>query len=233
MKRTILVSATFILAQFTSVQKAFSNDLSGILTVNSIEDVNLMVQKTTDGEIFLYLDLKNNSNLVSFNLNPAADLFPNSSISRDNLTLSLMFGSPSQYSQEINFESIYLKREFNGDTQQKINLTKYSANLFEKMKNYYPNKQIYKDKSSVWRNSERDKFNDYLNTLSCIDCGESDPIVLEFDHQVDKKFNISRGAGTMSFDKLMNEISKCEVVCANCHRKRTAKTFGWRKGRLV
>jgi hypothetical protein len=98
---------------------------------------------------------------------------------------------------------------------------------------YQKNKQIYKDKSSVWRNSERDKFNDYLNTLSCIDCGESDPIVLEFDHQVDKKFNISRGAGTMSFDKLMNEISKCEVVCANCHRKRTAKTFGWRKGRLV
>lgn len=64
----------------------------------------------------------------------------------------------------------------------------------------------------------------------CVDCGEKDIIVLEFDHQKDKKYAIARMINeALSLDKLEEEISKCLVRCANCHRRKTANDFGWWK----
>jgi hypothetical protein len=57
----------------------------------------------------------------------------------------------------------------------------------------------------------------------CTDCKVSyPPYVLDFDHIRDKEFGISRAIqnGT-SLDKIIKEIEKCEIVCSNCHRKRT------------
>lgn len=66
----------------------------------------------------------------------------------------------------------------------------------------------------------------------CMDCNEKDPIVLEFDHidPASKEADISKLLGShKSIERLRREIAKCEVVCANCHRRRTAKVFGsWR-----
>jgi hypothetical protein len=64
---------------------------------------------------------------------------------------------------------------------------------------------------------------DYFRTHPCADCGESDPVVLEFDHQSDKLFCISQGLRDRSWQSVLDEIAKCEVVCANCHRRRTAR----------
>lgn len=57
----------------------------------------------------------------------------------------------------------------------------------------------------------------------CADCGQSYPYyVMDFDHQRDKKFNLSVAVSkVMSFTKVQEEIDKCDVVCANCHRIRT------------
>ena len=56
----------------------------------------------------------------------------------------------------------------------------------------------------------------------CVDCGENNHIVLDFDHVRDKKYNVSRMIHDgFSWKAIMNEIKKCEVVCANCHRIRT------------
>jgi hypothetical protein len=63
---------------------------------------------------------------------------------------------------------------------------------------------------------------DFFATHPCVDCGENDPVVLEFDHLGDKSFNISKGLRDRGWADLMTEIGKCEVVCANCHRRRTA-----------
>jgi len=63
----------------------------------------------------------------------------------------------------------------------------------------------------------------YLSTHCCVDCGESDPIVLEFDHVTGhKRSNISKmvSQGT-SLLALKHEIEKCVVRCANCHRRKT------------
>ena len=56
----------------------------------------------------------------------------------------------------------------------------------------------------------------------CIDCGEKNHIVLDFDHLSNKKYNISRMIHDgFSWKAIAKEIEKCEVVCANCHRIRT------------
>jgi hypothetical protein len=60
----------------------------------------------------------------------------------------------------------------------------------------------------------------------CVDCGESDPLVLEFDHVADKNFSIARGLRSRSWEAVLKEMAKCDVVCANCHRRRTALRAG-------
>ena len=70
---------------------------------------------------------------------------------------------------------------------------------------------------------------DYLKKHPCVDCGEKDPIVLEFDHLKDKLIEVSRLVQYTSMNKMQNEIEKCEIRCANCHRRKTAIQFGWYK----
>ena len=69
----------------------------------------------------------------------------------------------------------------------------------------------------------------YLSHHSCVDCGEADPRVLEFDHvRGIKHGNLSEMAcSAISEARIMAEIEKCEVRCANCHRRKTATQFQW------
>lgn len=97
-------------------------------------------------------------------------------------------------------------------------------------KRWYANRTPEQKAEKVRRATERKhqlrtQVFEYLKTHPCIDCGETDPIVLEFDHIHDTKTsNIADmvGQGT-GFAKILTEIAKCEVRCANCHRRRTAK----------
>jgi hypothetical protein len=65
----------------------------------------------------------------------------------------------------------------------------------------------------------------YFKSHPCIDCEEADPVCLEFDHVRGKKeAEVSRMlCDCYSWDAIEAEINKCEVRCANCHRKRHAK----------
>ncbi len=67
---------------------------------------------------------------------------------------------------------------------------------------------------------------DYFTEHPCADCGETDALVLEFDHLRDKKFDIAVNLITVGMKTLLEEIVKCEVVCANCHRRRTFRRAG-------
>jgi hypothetical protein len=67
---------------------------------------------------------------------------------------------------------------------------------------------------------------EYFKTHPCADCGADDPVVLEFDHLRDKSFAIASGLVDYSWARILEEIEKCEVVCANCHRRRTAERRG-------
>lgn len=69
-----------------------------------------------------------------------------------------------------------------------------------------------------------------LTKSSCLDCGDDDPLILEFDHRpgVEKMGNISEML-SLSIARIQKEIDKCDIRCANCHKKKTAKDFGfWR-----
>jgi hypothetical protein len=76
----------------------------------------------------------------------------------------------------------------------------------------------------------RDYIWSVLESSACVDCSNSDPLVLEFDHRDNsgKLYNIAE-MHRLSVSKIKEEIAKCEVRCANCHKKRTAVQFGfWR-----
>ena len=64
-----------------------------------------------------------------------------------------------------------------------------------------------------------------MKSAPCVDCGRCfEPVAMDFDHTSGgKKYNISAMMRTQSsFDLILTEVGKCEVVCACCHRVRTA-----------
>jgi hypothetical protein len=100
-----------------------------------------------------------------------------------------------------------------------------------KQEHYAANKQRYIDAAARRRRTvvmERvELLIAYLRKHPCADCGESDPVVLEFDHLRDKKFSISKIWRDHQWQTVLDEMAKCEVVCANCHRRRTARRGGF------
>jgi hypothetical protein len=68
---------------------------------------------------------------------------------------------------------------------------------------------------------------EFFSGHPCVDCGEADPLVLEFDHLGAKNFNIAKGLRDRQWQAVLDEIAKCDVVCANCHRRRTALRAGF------
>jgi hypothetical protein len=74
----------------------------------------------------------------------------------------------------------------------------------------------------------------YLRTHPCVDCGEMDIVVLQFDHLRDKKVDVARMINSGStWEAIEREIGKCEVRCANCHRLATARRYAERKAPAV
>jgi len=61
---------------------------------------------------------------------------------------------------------------------------------------------------------------DYLENKSCVDCGNSDVRVLEFDHVKGIKLYHVSYMITKAYrlELLKDEIDKCEIRCCNCHR---------------
>jgi hypothetical protein len=65
-------------------------------------------------------------------------------------------------------------------------------------------------------------LNEYKKGLSCSRCSESHPATLQFHHRdpKDKEFSIGTYRhGRFSRERLLKEIAKCDVICANCHAK--------------
>jgi hypothetical protein len=106
----------------------------------------------------------------------------------------------------------------------------------QRSQNYYHSNLEKHRKDTI----ERGKINrrkllqycfDYLKTHGCVDCPETDPACLEFDHVRGKKIRAISGMvkRNTSLENVILEIAKCDVRCANCHRKKTAKDQHWYK----
>lgn len=70
---------------------------------------------------------------------------------------------------------------------------------------------------------------DYLQENPCVDCGESDIEVLEFDHILPVGKTARRIPGFMTYSqaRILQEIQLCEVRCSNCHTRKTRRLQGW------
>jgi hypothetical protein len=104
----------------------------------------------------------------------------------------------------------------------------------------YEQERIAQDKDAFYTRkiTNRDKILlrnqalliEYFSTHPCIDCGNTDFRVLQFDHRdaALKQFNIADKLAN-SWEFIYAEILKCDVRCANCHTIRTSIQFGtWR-----
>ena len=85
-------------------------------------------------------------------------------------------------------------------------------------------------RNTAVRTEARRRIYEYLLEHPCVDCGEADPIVLQFDHVRGEKLvavsdMVQRHGG--SWVAILAEIAKCEVRCANCHLRATARRRGY------
>lgn len=106
-----------------------------------------------------------------------------------------------------------------------------------KQDHYAASRQTYVDNATARRErvlAERWKYlAQYLSSHPCADCGENDLLVLEFDHLADKEFSIAAGLADKPWETVLREIEKCQVVCANCHRRRSAARHGYLRATLL
>ena len=105
--------------------------------------------------------------------------------------------------------------------KNKEDQAKASARHYLKNKKKIVCRSIARNKKQIAKNKA---FIDRLKRMfNCVDCGESDPIVLEFDHVRGKKKKAIADmmSHSYSIQTIKEEIRKWEIRCANCHRKKT------------
>lgn len=103
----------------------------------------------------------------------------------------------------------------------------YTQKHYKKNKEYYLQKA--KKRNQIIKHKIKKYTWSYLSEHPCVDCGEDDPVVLEFDHIKNKNAVISEMYRNYTLENVKLEISKCQVRCANCHRRKTAKEGSWNK----
>jgi hypothetical protein len=95
---------------------------------------------------------------------------------------------------------------------------------------YRKNPQVYIDRNDR-RRRDRIRWVRELKNAPCMDCDGRFPwYVMDFDHRdgEEKAFNIGDAVrGMVGLERFRAEIAKCDLVCSNCHRIRTAKRAGW------
>ncbi len=102
----------------------------------------------------------------------------------------------------------------------------YTKNHYKKNKAAYVRRA--RTHALVLRAAIRATILCHLQSHGCVDCGNTDIVVLQFDHVRGKKaFNIGDAfRKRVTLARLHGEIKKCEVRCANCHVRRTAQVNG-------
>lgn len=92
----------------------------------------------------------------------------------------------------------------------------YEAHKNEEIQRCVKKKREYRVRNKSYVES-------YFSQHPCVDCGESDIDLLDFDHvRGEKLANVSDLVfKAVSINKLQLEIDKCDVRCSNCHRKIT------------
>lgn len=89
-------------------------------------------------------------------------------------------------------------------------------------KHYNENKQQYKDYAKALRYQILDWLDEIKASRGCNNCPEKDPACLDFHHRDPKAkvIQVSEAARKKwKKERILEEVAKCAVTCANCHRK--------------
>lgn len=96
---------------------------------------------------------------------------------------------------------------------------------------FLDNKDSYHKRIKVYKKelaeTNRQNVLDYWKEHPCVDCGETHPATLQFDHKGNKKMPVAKMIASYPWATVKAEIEKCDVRCANCHMKKTAKEQNW------
>ena len=126
-----------------------------------------------------------------------------------------------------------------GDTREDGYIFRRYAYSYGLLKNGYYPEQWYSPpalKKALTRNLATSKkhrrnvkaqLEAYKSERGCADCGyNKHPVALDFDHLPGHVKDFTIGSETIrNLDRIWKEVAKCEVVCANCHRIRTATRY--------
>jgi hypothetical protein len=94
---------------------------------------------------------------------------------------------------------------------------------------YDANRHVYTERNRHRSEEKRRKLSE-LKDAPCADCGQRFPsFVMDFDHRDgnDKLGTIAHMINKWPWARILTEVAKCDVVCSNCHRIRTAVRGGW------
>ena len=85
---------------------------------------------------------------------------------------------------------------------------------------YLKNKEATKLRTKQRNIKNKEEWDKYKATLSCTKCGFNHPAALDFHHEdpSEKEYAISKLISNKRFKTAVEEVKKCIVLCANCHR---------------
>ena len=87
-------------------------------------------------------------------------------------------------------------------------------------KHYEKNKKRYINQNTILRKRNSEFIKRYKVTQKCSKCSEKRWYVLDFHHVKGKDNEVSRMMNDCySIKKIKEEIRKCIILCANCHRE--------------
>ena len=95
---------------------------------------------------------------------------------------------------------------------------------------YANNRKQVKREVVVRRELIRQWLRDYKSRQRCQECGENDSVVLDFHHRNSEEKDSEIGnAWRRGWGKkrILAEIKKCDVLCANCHRRLHGRDYQW------
>lgn len=89
---------------------------------------------------------------------------------------------------------------------------------FNKNQKEKPSRRTAKEKKEVHK-----MLGELKEKSGCVDCKNKFPFyILDFDHVYGNKVsNIGQMIDYFSINDILKEVSKCDIVCSNCHRHRT------------
>ena len=85
---------------------------------------------------------------------------------------------------------------------------------------YEKNKATIIAASTASAKAYKDKWRSFKATLSCVQCGQNHPATFDFHHinRDTKEASVNELIKNRAFKRAMEEVKKCVVLCANCHR---------------